>query len=54
MTDKNFSAHQIKDLASIISIQTTNIVQKLEAEATEAVFNEAVVGAKQAIQQISR
>ena len=54
MTDKNFSAHQVRDLASTISIQITNIVQKLEAEATEAVSNEAVVGAKQAFQQIPR
>ena len=54
MTDKNFSAHQVRDLASTISIQIANIIQKLEAEATEAVSNEAVVGAKQAFQQIPR
>ena len=54
MTDKNFSAHQVRDLASTISILIANVIQKLEAEATEAVSNEAVVGAKQAFQQIPR
>ena len=48
MTDKNSSAYQVRDLASTIYILIANVTQKLEAEATEAVSNEAVVGVKQA------
>ena len=54
MTDKNSSAYQVRDPASTIYILIANVTQKLEAEATEAVSNEAVVGAKQAFQQIPR
>ena len=54
MIDKNSSAYQVRDLVSTISILIANVIQKLEAEATEAVSNEAVVGAKQAFQQIPR
>ena len=54
MIDKNSSAYQVRDLVSTISILIANVIQKLEAEATEAVSNEAVVGVKQAFQQVPR